>query len=103
MMLTTATYSKTEKKPTESADDYGRIVSSNGKFRVIVCKGNLQWIVQRRDRSNGGLAGARWRSLRYFRTRAALITFWTGLNRSLESDIPVELDALPKNFRGWCQ
>ena len=39
------------------------------RWRIILCRQGLQWILQRRENLHGGA----WRGLRYFRTSKALI------------------------------
>ncbi|MFC3725457.1 hypothetical protein [Neoaquamicrobium sediminum] len=56
----------------ESADGYSGIVCRlNDRWRVIVCKDALQWILQRRDGERRGRA--RWTGESYHRRRDALI------------------------------
>ena len=55
----------------ETSDNYARVLARlDIRHRVIVCKGNQQWIVQRRENTPGEWP---WRSLRYRRNRDALI------------------------------
>ena len=49
----------------ESADDYHSVIIRSDKYRVIICKGNLQWIHQHRVGKRP--AGVRWDSFKYFR------------------------------------
>jgi hypothetical protein len=50
----------------EEIDTYPAIAVLNGKWRVVVCKHSIQWILQRRS-------GERWRSRYFCRTRAGLM------------------------------
>ena len=75
----------------ESSDLYRAEICRQGRCRVILCKDGIQWILQRR----GKAAGARWRSVSYFTTRAALIKAWAGLC----DGVPPELKALPDKVR----
>ncbi|MDC9822969.1 hypothetical protein PRN20_04435 [Devosia sp. ZB163] len=57
----------------EEADDYRRqVVRLNEGWRLIECKGGIQWILQRR-RSAQERDGARWMSIAYHRRRDTLI------------------------------
>lgn len=57
----------------ESDDDYDQIVTRiNDRWRVIVCRDGLQWILQKREGKRGGKA--RWTGVSYSTTRKALIT-----------------------------
>ena len=74
----------------EKDDTYPAIAMVSDKVRVINCKDDLQWIVQRR-------MGDEWRGLSFCRTRATLIR---DTRRRLNADIPAEalaiLQALPE-------
>lgn len=55
----------------ETSDTYaGVLVQFSNRHRVIVCRDDVQWIIQ--GRKKGG-ADRPWRALGYFRTRNALI------------------------------
>lgn len=43
----------------ETSDDYARIVWADGNHRIIRCRSDLQWIIQRRERGN---ASRPWRA-----------------------------------------
>jgi len=82
----------------ESHPDYGRVVITHGRYRVIVCKDNWHWIIQKREAKS--TAGARWRSISYCRSQNTLLRLWTGLQRdSGRTDWP-ELATLPATFGG---
>ena len=56
----------------ERSDRYvGVIARLNDRWRVIICKHQIQWKLQKR-KAEGGPAGA-WRGVRYYRTGKALI------------------------------
>jgi hypothetical protein len=56
----------------ESDDDYSNVIAQLGPtHRVIVCKDNIQWIVQRRKDS--------WRSLHYLTSRDGVLRRLKGL------------------------
>ena len=75
----------------ETDDRYHAEFVRHDRFRVVVCKDQIQWIVQRKKSGAGG----RWQALGYFLTRDALIRLWTAL------DCPVgrDLIELPTVFR----
>ncbi len=84
---------KTDHK--ESSDNYRRIITQDGKWRVIVCKYGIQWILQRRRKSANNTAGVRWDGVSYCVTQKVLDRLWrhkTGCSAK-------EIDALPDNFR----
>ncbi len=82
----------------ESHPDYGRVVIAHGRFRVIVCKDNLQWILQKRGAKSA--AGARWRSISYCRSQNTLLRVWTGFQRDSGRTEWPELETLPAKFGG---
>ena len=71
----------------ETSDTYWREFLRHERFRVIICKDNIQWILQRRKRG----AGARWAALSYCVTREALSHVWT----AHLGDLAPEIDLLP--------
>ena len=78
----------------ESADDYRFELFRLRDYRVAACHDGLQWLYQRRDPAKA-LAGARWRTLGYCVTRAAL----ERLQRENLQPESREIAALPERFR----
>ena len=93
-----ATSQPTIQKPAgdhrESADDYRGELFRSGNLRVAVCADGLQWLYQRRDPVKA-MAGARWRTLGFCRTRAALERLQ---RENLQPPAP-EIAALPERFK----
>ena len=55
----------------ETADEYTRVVCLLAdRWRVVVCKDNDQWIIQRHE---NGTAKRPWRGVSYHRTKKALV------------------------------
>ena len=77
----------------ESSDTYHAEIFRAGRYRVILCKDAIQWIIQRRDR----LAGTRWRGLSYCTCRDSLISVW---REDMGLKVPPEMLALPETVRG---
>ncbi|MEO4043636.1 hypothetical protein AAFN47_18725 [Hoeflea sp. CAU 1731] len=77
----------------ESGDDYTPVIHQHGKYRVIVCRDHLQWILQRRK----GGPGSEWRGISYCRTSASLISKWSRLTGEID---PPALDCLPSRIEG---
>src|SRR4029453_12993158 len=50
----------------ESDESYEGLISREGDLRIVDCRDDIQWIVQR-------LTGGRWRNKSFHRTRASLI------------------------------
>lgn len=93
-----STLEKAAKADHETADGYGNVVAvpCDG-WRVIVCKDDLQWIVQRRK--NGG-ADRPWRAVGYCRTRKALVRLCAASCGQIDPAAAAALAALPENFGG---
>jgi hypothetical protein len=69
----------------EEDDGYSAVVVRSGDTRVINCKDDIHWIVQR-------LSRGRWRSDKFCRSRAGLL-YWAG---PLPPDALAVLEALPE-------
>ena len=82
----------------ETADGYARTIANiNADWRVIVCRGNHQWIAQHVKKSR---AGRRWQAVRFFRTKNALIQFVTASCGEIDPTARAILDSLPEFFGG---
>ncbi len=85
------------RKPRESADDYPSIVARlSDRWRVIVCAGGIQWILQRRDGERAG--GTRWTGVGYCMTREALLRLCRGLESPVDPAALSALAALPEHI-----
>ena len=83
----------------ESDDDYACIVTRLGDGgRVIVCRDDLQWILQRRDGKRAGRA--RWASVSYCRSREALLRLCRASSARIDPSEWAALVALPESFAG---
>jgi hypothetical protein len=81
----------------ESADDYHGIVARlSARHRVIICRDQIQWILQRREGERHGQA--RWAGVGYFRTRAALLRASRALCTQIDPVALAVLAALPEHF-----
>lgn len=82
----------------ETADGYSRVICHLAdSLRVITCKDNWQWILQRRKK---GGAGRPWRAVSYHRTRSALIGRSAALCFRIDPGALAMLAALPEYFGG---
>lgn len=80
----------------ETANSYERVVARLcDDWRVIVCKDNIQWILQRRKK---GGAERPWRAVSYCCTREALIRLCATSCGQIDPDAAAALAALPENF-----
>ena len=85
-------------KPRETADDYPHIVARlSDRWRVIVCAGGIQWIVQKRDAGNAPSNG--WRGVSYCLTRKALLRLCGGLESPVDPSALLILAALPQHIK----
>ena len=57
----------------ERDDAYFRLIYAKGDWRVIACKDNLQWIIQRAEKRRGQ---REWTGNSYCSTRKALTRLW---------------------------
>lgn len=85
----------------ESSDAYHRVVVRlSQRWRVIVCRDGIQWIVQRRVAA--GRRGGEWKGVHYCRTRDALIRLCDASCRVTDPTQWAMLLALPAQFgTGW--
>lgn len=78
----------------ESADNYHSIVVVlNDKYRVIVCRDEIQWILQKQNGQRHGQN--RWDSLSYFRTRDGVIRSCRAYAGRLDAKTLSILESLP--------
>jgi hypothetical protein len=76
----------------EESDTYPTIVCRlNDRWRVIACRSQIQWILQRRG-------GDRWNDQYYFRTREGLMLFVREYAGEIHGDALVTLLRLPERF-----
>jgi hypothetical protein len=78
----------------ESDDLYPTIALLGPALRVINCRDNMQWIVQRRENSGG----KGWRGLSFCCTRDALIR---DAKRRLGGPIPADALAILRSLPEW--
>lgn len=72
----------------ESAKNYIFVIQVfSSDYRLVECPDHIQWIVQKNT-------GNRWRGVRFFKTKAALVKYLGGLGLCVD-----ELADLPDNFR----
>ena len=79
----------------ERDDNYHAVIYSNGNWRVIASRCNIQWIIQRRVKT---VDGRRWDGKSYCTTRKALIREWH--LKSGDYNGAVALGILPSKFGG---
>jgi hypothetical protein len=82
----------------ESDDDYQGEIARLGGWRVSECGDRWQWLLQRRDLANA-MAGPRWRTLGFCRSRSALIRLWqraTGDDGAALGNLPLQFAPKPR-------
>ena len=89
-----AATSTTQSDLHEASETYSRELLRHGTWRVVVCRGGFQWIIQVRTRAESP-DGARWEGRHYCLTRSALIRLW---RHHTGSDGAWLLDRLPERF-----
>lgn len=77
----------------ESHDNYYGVIVRRGRFRVVLCRDGIQWIIQKAKMNGPQLC---WRGSSYCRTKKALIRNWSQLNAGPAP----ELDLLPEKCGG---
>lgn len=83
----------------ETADCYIRLVAQlTDRWRVIVCNGGIQWVLQQKRGERRGRA--RWTGVGYFQTRNALIRTSHALCGHIELFAAATLEALPAHISG---
>ena len=61
----------------EADDGYtAKIIQIDERWRIILCKNSIQWIIQKRERYPGG----KWKGQRYFTTKIGLLVACGELN-----------------------
>jgi len=83
----------------ERDDNYWDVVAQlDPRWRVIVCKDYLQWIIQKRTPEP--LHRGVWRSQSYVTSRNSLIRLCASLELLSDDTLCATLDALPEQFSG---
>lgn len=81
----------------ETADDYPLLVARlSERWRVIVCRDGVQWIVQRRDA--GKAPGTGWRATGYCLTRVALLRLCGGVGSRIDPAARARLLSFPEQI-----
>ena len=74
----------------EQQEDYPYVVVNiRTHFRLIECRDNIQWILQRRDKNK-----ERWRGISYFMFKKSMVRVFD--EHGLDTDL---LDTLPERFQ----
>ena len=80
----------------ERDDAYeGTIITFSSRWRLIVCKDQIQWILQKREKYHGG----NWKGQRYMTTKKSVIRACGTLGLVFNLKISQKLQALPNYAR----
>ena len=83
----------------ESDDNYLDVAAQLApRWRVIVCKDHLQWIIQKRTAEP--LHAGVWRGVSYVTSRSSLIRLYASLEFLSDHVVCATLYALPEQFSG---
>ena len=83
----------------ENEDNYLDVAAQLApRWRVIVCKDHLQWIIQKRTAEP--LHAGIWRGVSYVTSRSSLIILCASLGLLSDHAVRATLDALPEQFSG---
>ena len=83
----------------ERDDSFGQVVIQLApRWRVVVCKDRLQWIIQKR--SAEPLHRGEWRGHSYVTSRNSLIRLCASLGLLSDDNARDRLEALPEQFSG---
>ena len=83
----------------ERDDGFSQVVVQLApRWRVIVCKDHLQWIIQKR--STESLHRGEWRGHSYVTSRNSLIRLCASLELLSDDNARDRLEALPEQFSG---
>ena len=83
----------------ERDDGFSQVVVQLApRWRVIVCKDHLQWIIQKRTAEP--LHAGVWRGVSYVTSRSSLIRLCASLELLSDDTVRATLYALPEQFSG---
>lgn len=86
----------------ERDDEYtGTVIQFNARWRLIICKDNIQWIVQKRTSKD--LNKGMWLGKSYLTTREAVIAVCSSQGWLEDPARRAVLDALPQYARAYLQ
>lgn len=80
----------------ESSENYGGVIYAKDIWRVIACKDDRQWIIQRAENKPHGRA---WRGVSYHKGRKSLIRVWHAKTGDYHGAVNLS-KILPTRFKG---
>ena len=83
----------------ERDDAYGgKIVQFSPRWRLVLCKDQMQWIIQKKESSRRG----DWRGLKYFTCKDSVLKASGSLGLLSDPKVEAVLHALPTFARHYC-
>jgi len=83
----------------EREDGYiATVVQFNQRWRLVLCKDQIQWIIQRKESSRRG----DWRGLKYLTSRESVFAACGKLELLSDPKVEEILNALPEQARDYC-
>ncbi|WP_377190645.1 hypothetical protein [Ruegeria meonggei] len=79
----------------ETQDNYAHEIARVDRFRVISCKDNIQWIIQKQNSGARSKTRVMWKAISYHRNRNSLISVW---RKKTKLDASSEVLALPEHY-----
>lgn len=83
------------KSSRETNNHYFNEIVRVGRFRVIVCRDAIQWIIQQKDTTENSKSGVKWAAKSYHLERSSLMRGWV---RKTKLTVPNDILQLPKRF-----
>ena len=77
----------------------GTIVEFNPRWRLILCKDQMQWIIQKKESSRRG----DWRGLKYLTCKDSVLKASGSLGLLSDPKVKAVLHALPMRARDYCK
>jgi len=83
----------------EREDGYiATVAQFNQRWRLVLCKDQIQWIIQRKESSRRG----DWRGLKYLTSRESVFAACGKLELLSDPKVEEILNALPEQARDYC-
>ncbi len=79
----------------ETLDNYAYEIVRVDRFRIISCKDNFQWIIQKQNSGARSKARITWKAVSYHRNRSSLLRVW---RNKTKMDAPSEALMLPERY-----
>lgn len=88
-------YKPSCKSRRETHDNYAYEIVRVDRFRIISCKDNIQWIIQKQNSGTRSKDRITWKAISFHRSRSSLICVW---RNKTKQDVPSEVLMLPERY-----